>query len=564
MLIRLEINNFAVISGAVLEPGGGLNAISGETGAGKSLLIDAIDLILGGKASKNLIRTGEDTAYVEAVFDISGLDNSQLLEILNDSGIDIEDDQLIISRRISRDGKSIARVNGRTVVLAVLKAISAFLVNIHGQHDTQKIFDESSHVDLLDRFGGADLLPFISSYEKLLSKYKEIVLDIRRLSAMPGSMDARKEYLINAVKEISDASFAQDEEDKLTSENRRFKMLEKNASILSEADELINSEDGSGYNVIDRIKTCASSIEKLANNDDEYKDIADKLRSLLADAENVSAELSDIAQGSSFSQEQADAVTKRLGLLYDLKAKYSCTTVDELNSFRFKAEDELNDLKESGEMLAVLRKERAKAEAELLDAAERLTFERRKCAERLSVEITEQLKDLEMPRAKFSVDFIRRNKDRFFSAHGIDDIVFMFTANPGEDSKSLAATASGGEASRIMLAIKCILSYADTVPTLIFDEIDTGVSGKASAAIANKLHMLARDHQVLCVTHTSQIAAASDNNFLISKNSAEDSTSATVTRLDEEKKILEVSRLLSGTVSDESVDLAKKLVEEFS
>ena len=215
-------------------------------------------------------------------------------------------------------------------------------------------------------------------------------------------------------------------------------------------------------------------------------------------------------------------------------------------------------------MLAVLRKERAKAEAELLDAAERLTFERRKRAERLSVEITEQLKDLEMPRAKFSVDFIRRNKDRFFSAHGIDDIVFMFTANPGEDSKSLAATASGGEASRIMLAIKCILSYADTVPTLIFDEIDTGVSGKASAAIANKLHMLARDHQVLCVTHTSQIAAASDNNFLISKNSAEDSTSATVTRLDEEKKILEVSRLLSGTVSDESVDLAKKLVEEFS
>ena len=169
-----------------------------------------------------------------------------------------------------------------------------------------------------------------------------------------------------------------------------------------------------------------------------------------------------------------------------------------------------------------------------------------------------------MPRAKFSVDFIRRSKDRFFSVHGIDDIVFMFTANPGEDSKSLASTASGGEASRIMLAIKCILSNADTVPTLIFDEIDTGVSGKASAAIANKLHMLSKGHQVLCVTHTSQIAAASDNNFLISKTSADDSTSATVTRLDEDRKILEVSRLLSGTESDESVDLAKKLVKEFS
>lgn len=564
MLIRLEIENFAVISHAVLEPENGLNVISGETGAGKSLLIDAIDLILGGKASKNLIRTGEDNAYVEAVFDISDSDSDQLREMLSDSGIDTSDDQLIISRRISRDGKSLARVNGRTVVLAVLKVISSFLVNIHGQHDTQKIFDESSHVEMLDSFGGDELRPYIDSYTALLSEYKEIVLDIRRLSAMPSSLEGRKEYLQFAIKEISDAGFYEGEEEELVTKNRSFKLLEKNASILSEADELINSDDSRGYNVIDRIRGCTTAFEKLLSSDDSYKEITDKLKSLLADAESISGDISDIASGSSYSREEADLITSRLGLLYDLKSKYSCNGISELNAFRYKAEDELNDLKESADLLVNLRKRRSEVESELLNAAEALTAQRRIYAVRLSEKISDQLHDLEMPKAVFGVDFVRRSKERFFSAHGIDDVIFVFTANPGEDSKSLASTASGGEASRIMLAVKCILSGADPVSTLIFDEIDTGVSGRASGAIANKLHMISQSHQVLCVTHTSQIAAAADHNFLIAKTSDKDSTKASVTCLDPESKIIEVSRLLSGSVSDESVDLAKKLVEEFS
>lgn len=563
MLIRLEINNFAVISESVFEPGKGLNVISGETGAGKSLLIDAIDLILGSKASRNLIRTGEDFAYVEAVFDISGVRDQGFYDILKDSGIETEDDILVVSRKVSRDGKSIARINSRTVVLSVLKAISAFLVNIHGQHDTQAIFDESSHVGLLDSFAGSDIEPYRRSYQELLKKYKDIVIEIRNLSLQPGSRDGHKEYLEYAIKEITEAALSDDEEETLTELNRKYKQMESDLAILSEADELLSSEDGSGYTVADRIRTCASLMEKLALKDESYRDIAERLKALSEDSADLSSRVGDLASSSDYSKEKADEVTARLGLIYDLKSKYGCKDVAEINAFCNNARDELSNMKDSSKRIAELRKMRSLVEADLLKAAEDLTSKRRIAADDLSSRITEQLRDLEIPRAEFDVAFVRRSKDRFFASHGIDDVVFMFTANPGEEPKVLSSTASGGEASRIMLAIKCILSEADMIPTLIFDEIDTGVSGKAAHSIAGKLRLISSGHQVLCVTHTAQIAAAADSNYLISKEVVDEKTISRVTLLDREGKEKEVSRLLSGTDSVESVDLAKKLMEDF-
>ncbi|MCR5529962.1 MAG: DNA repair protein RecN [Saccharofermentans sp.] len=563
MLIRLEINNFAVISESVFEPKKGLNVISGETGAGKSLLIDAIGLILGSKASKNLIRTGEDFAYVEAVFDISEVKDQNFYDILKDSGIDTEDDILVVSRKVSRDGKSIARVNSRTVVLSVLKAISAFLVNIHGQHDTQAIFDESSHVGLLDSFAGSDIEPYERSYQELLKKYKDIVIEMRNLSLQPGARDGRKEYLEYAIKEISEASLSNDEEESLTELNRRYKQMESDLTVLGEADELLNSEDGSGYTVADRIRTCASLMEKLALKDESYKDIAERLKTLAEESADLSSGVGDLASSSDYSKDKADEVTSRLGLIYDLKSKYGCKDVAEINAFCNNARDELSNMKDSSKRIAELRKIRSTVEGDLLKAAEELTDKRRIAAADLSSKITEQLRDLEIPRAEFDVAFKRRSKDRFFASHGIDDVIFMFTANPGEEPKVLSSTASGGEASRIMLAIKCILSDADMIPTLIFDEIDTGVSGKAAHSIAGKLKLISSKHQVLCVTHTAQIAAAADSNFLISKKVVDEKTISEVSLLDKEGKEKEVSRLLSGTDSSESVDLAKKLVEDF-
>lgn len=563
MLTRLEIDNFAVISESVFEPGKGLNVISGETGAGKSLLIDAIDLILGSKASKNLIRTGEDYAYVEAVFDISGHKDQALTDILADSGIDVEDDTLVISRKVSRDGKSIARINQRTVVLSVLKAISAYLVNIHGQHDTQAIFDESSHVSLLDSFGKAKIEPYTKRYTELLKAYKDIVLEIRDLSLLPESKSGRKEYLEYAVKEISEANLDDEEEEKLTELNKKYKRIESDLTVLSEADEMLNQEDSSGYAVADRIRSCSALIEKLALKDESYKEISERLKALTEEAADLASSVNDMANSVDYSKEKADEVTSRLSLIYDLKSKYACASVADIKKFCSDAMDELENMKDSTKRLSELRKARAGAEADLLKAAEELTEVRREVADALSVKITEQLRDLEIPRAEFGVEFKRRSKDRFFASYGIDDVIFMFTANPGEEPKPLSSTASGGEASRIMLAVKCILSSADMIPTLIFDEIDTGVSGKAAGAIAGKLRMLSGDHQVLCVTHTAHIAAAADNNYLISKDVVEGKTISTVEHLDTSGKEKEVSRLLSGTDSAESVGLAKKLVEEF-
>lgn len=563
MLTRLEINNFAVISESIFEPNEGLNVISGETGAGKSLLIDAIDLILGGKASKNLIRTGEDYAYVEAVFDISSIRDQSLDDILKDSGIDAEDGMLVISRKVQRDGKSIARINQRTVVLSVLKAISAYLVNIHGQHDTQAIFDESSHVALLDSFGKGRIEPYAVKYTELLKEYKSIVLQIRDLSLQPSSKNGRKEYLEYAIKEINDAAFADDEEEQLTELNRKFKRIESDLGLLTEADELLSGEDDSGYSVSDRIRSASVLCEKLASKDDSYRDIADKLKALAEESAELSSRVNDLATSVDYSKEKADEVTARLGLIYDLKAKYSCATLADVLKFARDAADELETMKDSSRKLAELRKVRSEAEGKLLDASEALTAIRKEVGEDLSSRIIEQLRDLEIPSAEFKVNFVRRSKDRFFASYGIDDVVFMFTANPGEEPKPLSSTASGGEASRIMLAVKCILSDADMIPTLIFDEIDTGVSGKAAGAIAGKLRMLSDNHQVLCVTHTAHIAAAADHNYLISKGVVEDKTVSSILKLDTAGKEKEVSRLLSGTTSAESVGLAKKLMEEF-
>lgn len=565
MLVRLEIKDFAVISHAVFMPENGFNAITGETGAGKSLLIDAIGLILGQKASKNLIRTDKDEAFVEAVFDVSDVKDSSVFDLLNDSGIDVEDNQLIVSRKITRDGKSIARINGRTVVLAVLKAVSSYLVDIHGQHDTQMIFNDACHTSMLDSFGGEEVSVALKNYREILKEMKELVLEIRRLSVSPEDLNKRKEYLKFAVKELSDANLKAGEEDELHELNKKYKAMEKDSSIISEADEYINGEDGSGLNVASRINEAYKLVNKLSSQseDDKWNKLAESLLELSGVCEDVSKAVSDMAYENSFDKEKKDSVVARLGLLLDLKAKYSCATLDELMDMSYKFEDELSSLENNAQTVAELKKKRSSVEAKLLSAANELRDIRKKYGDELSLAITNELKDLQMKDARFEVKFEQRSKDKFFSDNGIDNISFVFSANPGEELRSLSKTASGGEASRIMLAIKAILSEADTIPTLIFDEIDTGVSGLASLSIARKLKKISFAHQVLCVTHTAQLAAAADSNHFISKIVEDNKTMTSISNLSSDEKISEVSRLLSGTDATLSVDLAKELISSF-
>lgn len=561
MLIRLEIRDFAVISNIVFEPGKGLNVISGETGAGKSLIVDAIELILGAKASRNLIRTGSPSAFAEAVFDIADINDKEFAKILEDNGIEDNDGMLIISRTVYDSGKSVARVNGTGVTNAILREISSRLVDIHGQHDTQAIFDESTHVKLLDRFAGDKCVNLHDRYVRCLKDFKDLVLRIKEISSSPDYLERRKDYLEFAVSEIENAAFKDGEEEELYDTKKKLSQNEALFESLINAQSYLSSDD-SGANPVQSLNLASRELLKASQNDESLKEIAEHARTLSLDLEALQSDVDKVLSDRNFDEGMKERIEQRIGLLYDLKAKYGATIAD-INRFASESRIELDAIEKNKDILQELKKQRSVKEKELLKIAEDLSSERKSYAKKLEKAITKELSDLEMPDAVFEVNFVRREKARFFSASGIDDIAFRFSANPGQEVRPLSAIVSGGEASRIMLAVKNVLSRVDLIPTLIFDEIDTGVSGKASLAIANKLKAIAKGHQVLCVTHTAQIAAASDRGFVLTKKVEKGNTETVCTLLDPVAKISEVSRLLSGSDSDASIKLASDLIRSF-
>ena len=562
MLVRLEIRDFAVISNIVFEPGKGLNVISGETGAGKSLIVDAIGLIMGAKASRNLIRTGSPSAFAEAVFDCSDLNDDEFRKILSDNGIEDDDGMLIVSRTVYDSGKSVARVNGTGVTNAVLKDISAMLVDIHGQHDTQAIFDESTHVKLLDRFAGEKCVKLHKEYVKSLQEFKDLVIRIKEISSSPDYLERRRDYLEFAVNEIESAGFKDGEEEELHDTKKKLSQNEVLFESLKNAGDLLNTETNY-QSPVQSVNQASRELLKASQNDESLKEIAERAQALALELDALASDVDKVLSDRNYDEGLKERTEQRIGLLYELKAKYGATIAD-INKFATESKAELDAIEKNKDILQELKKQRTVKEKELLDLAEMLSSERKDYAKKLEKAITQELSDLEMPDAIFEVSFVRREKAKFFSMSGIDDISFRFSANPGQQVRPLSAIVSGGEASRIMLAIKNVLSRVDLIPTLIFDEIDTGVSGKASLAIANKLKAIASDHQVLCVTHTAQIAAASDRGFVLTKKVAGGNTETVCTVLEGAGKTGEVSRLLSGSDSESSLRLAEDLIKSFN
>lgn len=562
MLVRLEIKDFAVISSAVFEPGSGLNVITGETGAGKSLIVDAISLILGAKASRNLIRTGCASCYAEAVFDCSDISDPSFTSLLSSNGIEDDDGMLILSRTVYDSGKSVARINGVSVTNTVLKSVSSLLVDIHGQHDTQAIFDESTHVKLLDRFAGEKCVDMHNDYLNRLQEFKALVLRIKEISSSPDYLERRREYLEFAINEIDTASFKDGEEEELYNTKKRLASNEMLFESLTNAQGCL-SPDNSYQSPSQAVNMAFKELEKAARSDESLKEIAERAGALSLELDALSSDVDKILSDRDYDAGLKESTEQRIGLLYELKAKYG-SSVAEINKFAQDAKTELDSIEKNRDILQELKKERAVKEKELLQAAENLSSARKEAATKLESAITKELADLEMPNAVFEVGFTRREKAKFFSSAGIDDIAFRFSANPGQEVRPLSAIVSGGEASRIMLAVKNVLSNVDLIPTLIFDEIDTGVSGKASLAIAHKLKAIASTHQVLCVTHTAQISAASDKGFVLTKRVENGNTETLCSVLDAPAKVKEVSRLLSGSDSDSSLRLAEDLIGSFS
>ncbi|NLO62691.1 MAG: DNA repair protein RecN [Clostridiaceae bacterium] len=558
MLIRLSISGFALIDSLDFEPGEGLNVISGETGAGKSLLIDAIGALIGNRIGKESVRTGNERATVEGVFDrVSSVVSTGEL---NEFGISSdEDDLLYVSREIHIAGRNVVRINGTLVPLFVLKSIGPKLLDIHGQHEQQAIFQVSKHIELLDRYAGEKMSMAVSEYSKILDKYKECLDEIKRLGTDPQARERRADLLRYQIAELEEAELTLGEEEALFEKKRNAVGISKARAYIADLCDIFLSDDPNAP--IPRMKEAEGFLSQLSLVRPTCLPMTERLRNVMLELESLAQDVDLLNRDMEGTEDSLPNIEKRLDTLYRFKSKYG-SGVEDMILYLNQAKDELLELESSDGRLKDLHSNRIMLEKELLGKAMKVREIRSEAASDLSEEIVRELTELGMPGAVFGVSISERPKNRFFSRYGCDEVAFVFTANRGEPEKPLEKIASGGEASRIMLAIKTILAQADDTPSLVFDEIDSGVSGKTSSAVASRMKKLARYKQVLCVSHMAQIAAAADRSYFISKEVREERTQTVLTRLDTEGKKREVARLLSGEADAESMNLSEHLISK--
>ena len=533
MLRLLHIENIAVIEQAEIAFDRGFNVLTGETGAGKSIVIDAISAILGERTYRDVIRTGADRAFVSAVFD--GVPD---LPWFAENRVEYDPSELLVQREVYADGKNVCRVNGRPVTVAILKKLGGQLVNIHGQHDSQQLFDETKHLSYLDLFARneAERTAYAACYERVQSLRRER----ERLTLDEGEKLRRVEALQYQLEEIGRAGLQPGEDEQL--ENRR-KLLQ-NAEKLSEAlaaaaMALSGGEDASG--AVDLVGEADHALARIARYDEGLAALGDRLSNLQYELEDVAGELRDHLDQMAYSGEELEQIESRLDVIHRLKRKYG-GSVEEILQYAEKAQRELDEITFSEERLAQLEKELAAATAEAKAAGLLLRATRQTAARAMETRLSQELAALDMPRAQF----VCQLEETDLTPDGLDSLRFLMTANVGEALKPLSKVASGGELARIMLAIKNVLAEQDRVGTLIFDEVDAGVSGRAAQKVAEKLRAVSKNKQVLCVTHLPQIAAAADVHLLIAKTEREGRTYTQVTALDRPGRTREIARIIGG------------------
>ena len=533
MLRLLHIENIAVIEQAEIAFDRGFNVLTGETGAGKSIVIDAISAILGERTYRDVIRTGADRAFVSAVFD--GVPD---LPWFAENRVEYDPSELLVQREVYADGKNVCRVNGRPVTVAILKKLGGQLVNIHGQHDSQQLFDETKHLSYLDLFARneAERTAYAACYERVLSLRRER----ERLTLDEGEKLRRVEALQYQLEEIGRAALQPGEDEQL--ENRR-KLLQ-NAEKLSEAlaaaaMALSGGEDASG--AVDLVGEADHALARIARYDEGLAALGDRLSNLQYELEDVAGELRDHLDQMAYSGEELEQIESRLDVIHRLKRKYG-GSVEEILQYAEKAQRELDEITFSEERLAQLEKELAAVTAEAKAAGLLLRATRQTAARAMETRLSQELAALDMPRAQF----VCQLEETDLTPDGLDSLRFLMTANVGEALKPLSKVASGGELARIMLAIKNVLAEQDRVGTLIFDEVDAGVSGRAAQKVAEKLRAVSKNKQVLCVTHLPQIAAAADVHLLIAKTEREGRTYTKVTALDRPGRTREIARIIGG------------------
>lgn len=543
MLKTLVIENIAVIKKAQIEFTSGLNVLTGETGAGKSIVVDSINAILGERTSRELVRAGSDNAFVNAYFEDI---NDDVKLKLNEYDIPIEEDgTLLLSRKISAGGKSVCRVNGLPVTVGILKDIGTHLVNIHGQHDSQALLNPDFHYKFVDAYADWDEL--LAEYKDSFKSFLNIRRQLKSLTSDADEKDKQSEILDYQIKELRDADIKVGEWEKL---KQRKSVILNSQAILNALNTLLGAVNGDDEN--QGIQSVLSSSDKeitaLLDADSQLKPIKDKLDSAEDLLESIKDLISDKMESLDFQPDELDKIEERLDILYTFSNKYGETEQDMLY-YLADAERKRALFDNSEQDLERLNAEYDSSLEKTQSLALKLSEVRRKAAEKLGEEICSQLEFLDMPGVKFVTQFSKGN----LSSVGVDKIEFLIRTNPGEEPKPLAKIASGGELSRIMLAIKSIIAKSDSIATLIFDEIDTGVSGKASRKIGLKLKEVGKNAQVICVTHSAQIASAADSHFLIKKEYTDNAAFTQIMPLDFEGRKYELARIMGGLNVTESL-----------
>jgi len=551
MLNQLSVRNVAVIDKLDINLHDGVSVLTGETGAGKSIIIDSINMILGDRANKELVRYGTDKAVVQAVFDAP----KSVINILEENDIDVEDGTVIITRQVTKEGKSVARINGMVVTLNILREISDRLINIHGQHDNQALLTPIRHITFLDAY--ADNEEYINRYKDILSKKREIEKKISSLEMDEQEKMQRIDLLEYQVNEIKKASLEKGEEDDLREQRDIYTNAEQITKSVNEA--YMNLYEGDEIqSAYDGISIAVNEISQISDLNPQLKSIYDTLNEIMYSLEDTAHEIKEFGETVEFDEQTLNEIEERLDLISRLKRKYG-NSIEEILEYLKEAESELNDIKLSDERTNELKEELKNITKELKEKGNVLTQRRENAAKVLEENIEKSLHELNMEKSKFKVSI---ENDGTFYDNGMDKVEFLISTNPGEPLKPLVKIASGGELSRVMLAIKSILADSDGVDTMIFDEIDTGVSGKAAMSIAKKLAVIAKNKQVICITHLPQLTAMADNHYLIQKNTDGEMASTTLKELDEEGRELELARIIDGgEVTELALSHAKQMLE---
>ena len=549
MLSLLHIENIAVIQSAEISFDAGFNVLTGETGAGKSIVIDAISAVTGERAYRDMIRTGTQKASVRAIF-------THVPEFpwFEENGVEYYPDTMI-QREVYLDGKNVCRVNGTAVSVSILKKLGIQLINIHGQHDSASLFDEEQHLQLLDAYGdtGSLLNAYFEKYQAVLQLRKEI----NRLSMDEAEKARRMETLHYQIEEISAANLKPGEDDALEERRKILQNAEKLSDGMYEAVRCLYGDDNSD-GAASLLAEAERELARLTRYTDSYTQIHDRVADLMYQVQDAAEELRDKKDELSFSADELEQIENRLDTIHRLRRKYGVTCQDILD-YLAHAVKELDDIQFADDTLERLKGKLEKAESEAQKAAQKLRKSRKEGAKSLTCRILTELEQLDMPRVQFSCEFTETE----LTASGADSVAFYMSANAGEALKPLSKVASGGELARIMLAIKNVLAEQDQVGTLIFDEVDTGVSGRAAQKVAEKLRSVSQNKQVLCVTHLPQLAALADTHMLISKEEKDGRTFTAVTPLDKEGRKKELARIIGGAnITETTLKSAEEMLQK--